>query len=68
MTIYEVYQPHTSGPEGIHSAIMISRHRSPGPRAAPSDAQSPGSAGSRAWHSPGTTGPFGLVSSVGCAD
>ena len=30
MTIYEVYQPHTSGPEGIHSAIMISRHRSPG--------------------------------------
>lgn len=29
MTTYEVYQPHTHGPEGLHSAITISRHRSP---------------------------------------
>jgi len=29
MTTYEVYQPHTAGPEGINSAWVISRHRSP---------------------------------------
>jgi hypothetical protein len=29
MTSYEVYQPHVPGPEGINSAWVISRHRSP---------------------------------------
>lgn len=28
-TIYEVYEPHTHGPEGINSAWVISRHRTP---------------------------------------